>query len=394
MKTPVGFLFSGVRAGIKPNRRDLALVFSETPCAAVGCFTANKAKAAPVLDAQSRLPSSKIHAVIINSGNANALTGPVGVQDVQSVCAAAAKALQIPADGVVSASTGVIGQRLPAHKIIAALPQLVEELRQEPEAAAEAIMTTDTRVKMAMRALSIGGKEVTLAAICKGSGMIAPELATMIAVVVTDCAIEPTALLPCLQDAMTDSFNSLTVDDDMSTNDVVFAMANGRAGNPPLAANSPELKAFASALADLCRELAREIAADGEGATKLIEVRIAGAPSPPIARDLARAVAGSNLVKAAVFGADPNWGRVLSAIGAKAGSRGYEVDPYRAAVAIQGVSVFDKEPLPHEPVQLRAKMRKPEVLVEVDLRGGTASATAWGCDLSYDYVKINADIPR
>ncbi len=391
MKTPVGFLFSGVRAGIKPNRRDLALVFSETPCAAVGCFTANKAKAAPILDAQSRLPSSKIHAVIINSGNANALTGPVGVQDVQSVCTAAAKALQIPADGIVSASTGVIGQRLPAHKIIAAIPQLVEELRQEPEAAAEAIMTTDTRVKMAMRAVSISGKEITLAAICKGSGMIAPELATMIAVVVTDCAIAPAALLSCLQEAMTDSFNSLTVDDDMSTNDVVFAMANGRAGNPSLAANSQELKVFSSALADICQELAREIAADGEGATKLIEVRIAGAPSAPIARDLARAVAGSNLVKAAVFGADPNWGRVLSAIGAKAGSRRYEVDPYRAAVAIQGVPVFDKEPLPHEPVQLRAKMRKPEVLVEVDLRGGTAAATAWGCDLSYDYVKINAD---
>src|SRR6266849_8338619 len=257
MKAPAGFRFSGVHAGIKPNRRDLALVFSDRPCSAAGCFTTNKSKAAPVLDAEPRLPSDKVRAVIINSGNANALTGPAGLQDVKSVLEAAGRALGIPGDAVVSASTGVIGQPLPTQKIISAIPALAQGLRLEPEAAAEAILTTDTRIKMASRTVSIAGKEVSLAAICKGSGMIAPELATMIAVVVTDCAIEPTALLPCLQDAMTDSFKSLTVDDDMSTNDVVFAMANGRAGNPPLAANSPELKAFASALADLCRELAR-----------------------------------------------------------------------------------------------------------------------------------------
>src|SRR6266851_4036200 len=324
MKAPAGFRFSGVHAGIKPNRRDLALVFSDRPCSAAGCFTTNKSKAAPVLDAEPRLPSDKVRAVIINSGNANALTGPAGLQDVKSVLDATGRALGIPGDAVVSASTGVIGQPLPTQKIISAIPALAQGLRPEPEAAAEAILTTDTRIKMASRMVSIAGKEVSLAGICKGSGMIAPELATMIAVIVTDCR------------------------------------------NAPISEADRSLATFSAALSDLCQQLAKEVAADGEGATKLLEVTVSGLPSDEIARDLARAVAGSNLVKAAVFGADPNWGRMLSAAGARAGSQRYPVDPNRAQVRVQGVNVYSGEPLNYDAASLRAKMREPEVRVELD----------------------------
>src|SRR5205823_2395336 len=238
----------------------------------------------------------------VNSGNANALTGPEGLVDVKTVCEAVARALDVPAQSVLSASTGVIGHRLPAHKIVAAAPALAGSLRPEPEQAAEAMMTTDTRIKLAGRSVEIGGKEVVIAALCKGSGMIAPSLATMIAVVTTDCAISPPALQAALGAAMKKSFNALTVDGDMSTNDVVFALANGLAGNAPLSDPGPDLDRFTAALAAVCEELAKEIAADGEGATKVVEVRVA-----------------------------------------------------------------------------------------VDLRAGNGSGVAWGCDLTYDYVKINAD---
>jgi acetylglutamate kinase len=391
MKVPAGFSFSGVRAGIKANRRDLALIVSTVPCAAAGCFTANKAKAAPVIDAERRLPSAQVRAVIINSGNANALTGDGGLEDVSVIARETAKALGIAPEAVLSASTGVIGHRLPNSKIIAALPGLVQSLGPEPTAAAEAIMTTDTRIKMAGRSIVIGGQEVTLSAICKGSGMIAPELATMIAVVVTDCAIQPDLLAAAARESMVKSFNSITVDQDMSTNDTVYVLANGLARNHPIADPGADLKLFTAALTELCLELAKEIAADGEGATKLLEVKISGTPTEEIARDLALAVAGSNLVKAAVFGADPNWGRMLAAAGARAGSRAYPVDPMKARVHLQGVPVFAGGPLAYDLVSLRAKMRAPEIQTEIDFGQGNGEAVSWGCDLSYDYVKINAD---
>jgi acetylglutamate kinase len=391
MKTPQGFTFAGLNAGIKPARKDLALVFSDAPCAAAGCFTVNKAKAAPVLDAEPRLPAPAARAVIINSGNANALTGPAGLQDVAAIKEATGRALGVPADSVLTASTGVIGVRMPAHKVLAALPALVEGLRPDPALAAEAIMTTDTRMKLSARTVQLGDTEVILTAICKGSGMIAPQLATMIAVVATDCAISPELLQKALRQAMDQSFNNLTVDNDMSTNDAVFALANGKARNAPITHDGPELKRFAAALSDLCVEMAKEIAADGEGATKMLEVEVSGAPSLPVAQDVARAVAGSSLVKAAMFGADPNWGRVLATVGARAGSQGFPVDPYTSSVHIQGIQVYDFAPVPHDAAVLKARMREPVVRVAVALRGGAVSATAWGCDLSYDYVKINAD---
>lgn len=391
MKVPKGFLWAGMQAGIKPNRKDLALVLSEGPCSSAGCFTQNLARAAPVLDAEQRLPSESVRAVVINSGNANALTGPQGLDDVKTVCEAVGRALGLPGAAVVSASTGVIGHRLPAHKIVAAAEALAASLKADAVLAAEAILTTDTRIKLGARALRIDGREVTLTCICKGSGMIAPSLATMIAVVATDCAIAAPALQSALRRAMGRSFNALTVDGDMSTNDAVFALANGQAGNPLITDPGPPFDAFAEALEDLCRQMAKEIAADGEGATKLLDVVVAGAPSVEVAIDLAKACAGSSLVKAAIFGADPNWGRVLSSIGARAGTARYDIDPADARVLVQEVAVYDRAPLPCDQGVLKARMREPEVKVHVDLRRGPHAGQAYGCDLSYDYVKINAD---
>jgi acetylglutamate kinase len=392
MKVPVGFRFAGAHAGLKPVRRDVALVVSQVPAAAAGVFTKNLAAAAPILDARPRVPSTSMRAVMINSGNANALTGPQGIADVVAIRSALATALGIGADEVVTASTGVIGVKLPAQKLVAAVPALVGALTVAPEPAAEAILTTDTRTKLAYRTITLGGKEVTISAIAKGSGMIAPQLATMIAVITTDAAIKPALLDRALREAIEPSFHCLVVDGDMSTNDCVIALANGMAGNTAIEDPGPELAAFTAALTSLCTELARDIASDGEGATRLLEVSITGAPSTEIARDLARSIAASSLVKAAVFGADPNWGRVLATVGARAGSQNYAVDPHRAAVVIQGVLVFAKgEPALTDAPALRSKMRAPEVRVEVELAAGNAVATAWGCDLGYDYVKLNAD---
>ena len=384
MWLPIVFQFGGVPAGIKPPRPDVALFYSAGRCTAAGVFTTNKAKAAPVADAQPRLPGDGFHAVVVNSGNANALTGAIGLEAVARINAAVAAQLGVPAASVVAASTGVIGVKLPADKIIAAVPRLIASLAPEPELAADAIMTTDTARKLASRAIEVDGRTITLAAIAKGSGMIAPQLATVITVLVTDAALAAGPLQAALAAACTDTFNHLTIDGDTSTNDSVIALANGAAGAVPI-------DAFTAAARDLFRELARAIAADGEGATKRLEVRVTGAPADAIAADLARAIAGSTLVKAAMFGADPNWGRVLATVGARAGSQRFDVDPYHAKVALQGVAVYDGGPVDFDRAALRAKLREPEVAIAVDVRAGTHEATAWGCDLSYDYVKINAD---
>jgi acetylglutamate kinase len=392
VRTPRGFTYSGISCGIKTARKDFALVFSEAPCSAAGCFTVNASRAAPVRDAAGRLPASGVYAVVANSGNANALVGPDGERDVKEVCAAVARALRVKPEAVLAASTGVIGVRLPVQKLVAAAPSLASARSTAIEQAAEAIMTTDTRIKLASRTLRVNGAEATIAAFAKGSGMIAPELATMLAFITTDAAVAPNALQSALSRASRASFDMLTVDDDMSTNDSVFALANGLAGNPVIQEGTPEHATLAEALEGLCIELARQIAEDGEGATKLVEVRISGAPDAPIARDLARSVAGSNLVKAAIFGADPNWGRVLSAVGARVGSRKWPVDPTKATVHVQGTCVYTAgAPTGVDALALRARMREPHVAIEVRLTEGSAQAVAWGCDLSYDYVKINAD---
>lgn len=389
---PKGFRYAGINAGIKASRKDMALVFAEVPCAAAGCFTVNTSRAAPVSDAAKRLPCANVRAIVTNSGNANALTGPGGEDDVRTIHAAFGEALGVGADAVLSASTGVIGVRLPVGKLTAAAPRLKDALSPAIEAAAEAILTTDTRVKIARRTLTIDRKKVQIAAFAKGAGMIAPQMATMLAFVTTDASVTPRALQAALTRATDESFNNLTVDGDMSTNDAVFALASGLAKNETIEETSPTFAAFSAALESVCVELARAIAEDGEGATKLVTVDVKGATTKAIARDFARSIAGSSLVKAAIFGADPNWGRVLATVGARAGSQKYAEDPTRSTVVIQGVTVYEKgAPTGYDPIALRAKMREPEIKIDVTLVEGAASATAWGCDLSYDYVKINAD---
>jgi acetylglutamate kinase len=392
VKLPRGFTFAGVACGIKPHRPDLALVVSDVDAACAGVFTVNRAKAAPVVDAESRLPAERMRAVVVNSGNANALTGPDGLAAVRTIHRAAAAALGISPEQVVSASTGVIGMRLPEHKIVAAIPRCVAELAADPDRAAEAIMTTDTTKKLAARVIDLDGVTVTLAAICKGSGMIAPQLATTIAIVVTDCAIDAGVLDDALEAATKATLNQLTIDGDMSTNDSVFVLANGRAGNAKITvAEGAHYERFATALDEMFDELARAIAADGEGATKRIETLVTGAPSEDVARDIAKSITASPLVKAAMFGGDPNWGRVLSTVGARAGSQQWDIDPARSEVKIQGITVYDQTPAPFDRAALRARLREPEVVIDVELRSGSHDARAYGCDLSYDYVKLNAD---
>ncbi|HEY5147935.1 MAG TPA: bifunctional glutamate N-acetyltransferase/amino-acid acetyltransferase ArgJ [Polyangiaceae bacterium] len=391
MKTPRGFSYAGINCGIKAARKDLALVFSEVPCAVAGCFTVNASRAAPVCDAMARIPAEGMRAIVANSGNANALAGPEGERDVREVCAAVASALGITSDTVVAASTGVIGVRLPVQKLVAAAPRLAATRGQAITQAAEAVWTTDTRVKLACRTMQVGGVEATFAAFAKGAGMIAPEMATVLAFITTDLRVSARTLQAALRRAMKTSFEMLTVDGDMSTNDAVFAMANGLAANVPVQEGTSEFSALVEALEALCVDLSRQIAEDGDGATKLIEVRVGGAPDASMARELARTVAGSSLVKTAIFGADPNWGRVIAAVGARVGSRRWPIDPTRAVVHVQGTCVYDGAPTGADAPALRAKMRDPLVLLEVRLAEGDASATAWGCDLSYDFVKINAD---
>jgi acetylglutamate kinase len=392
VKTPRGFAYAGINCGIKAARKDFALVFSEVPCAAAGCFTVNAVRAAPVVDAAARVPAEGMRAIVANSGNANALAGPESVNDARAVCAAVASALGVGAECVLGASTGVIGVRLPVAKLAAAAPRLAAARGVAIEAAAEAVWTTDTRVKLASRTMRVGDVEATFAAFAKGAGMIAPELATVLAFITTDLRVSARALQAALSRAVQTSFEMLTIDGDMSTNDAVFALANGLAANTPVLEETPEFDALVETLEALSIDLARQIAEDGDGATKLIEVQISGAPEAAMARELARAVAGSTLVKAAIFGADPNWGRVLSAIGARVGSRRWPIDPTHATVHVQGTCVYlDQAPTGADALALRAKMRDPVVLIEVRLAEGDARATAWGCDLSYDFVKINAD---
>jgi len=392
VKVPKGFRFGGVASGLKPQRRDLALVVSDVPAAAAGVFTKNRACAAPVQDARPRLPAEGMRAVLVNSGNANALTGPGGLDDVAVMRSAVADALGIQKRAVLTASTGVIGVRLPAMKVVTAMPALVEALGDHAELVAEAIVTTDTRPKMSAREVVIGGKAATLSAICKGSGMVAPQLATVLCVITTDVAVTPRLLQEALGRAVSKTFNMVNIDGDMSTNDTVIALANGLAGNPRIADPGTDLEILENALSDLCGEMARAVAADGEGATRMVEVVVRGAPSDEAARDCASAVAGSPLVKAAIFGADPNWGRILATVGARAGSRGWDLNPFRARVLLQGIPVFaDNAPVEFDRDALRARLRETRVDILVELHDGEAAATAWGCDLTYDYVRINAD---
>jgi acetylglutamate kinase len=392
---PIGFRFGAVAAGVKEAggaRKDVALVASEIPCSAAGVLTVNKLCAAPVSYTATRLPTSGIRAIVANSGNANALTGPVGAADERAVAAAVAQALGVGADDVLTASTGGIGIRLPAERIAAAAPALVAALGDEVAAAAEAIRTTDLRTKLAFREIELGGKAVRFAAIAKGSGMIHPQMATMLCFITTDARVAPETLQRALVAAVDETFNTITVDGDMSTNDTVIALANGASGAPAIEAGTAAFSALEATLTDLCADLARAIAADGEGASKLFVVDVAGAPDRETARDLARAVAGGSLVKAGIFGGDPSWGRILAALGARIGARNFPIDPSGVTLDVQGVRVYgDGGPVAFDRDELSARMRQAEITARMDLGLGKAAARALGCDLTFDYVKINAE---
>jgi acetylglutamate kinase len=395
MKLPHGFRYAAAKAGIKPGRVDLALIVSDSPCATAGAFTVNRLCAAPVKHASGLLPADGVRAIVANSGNANAMTGRQGEIDERAVAAAVGAALGISAVDVLSASTGSIGPRLPVEKIAVALPEIVKALGEDQasfEAAAEAIRTTDLTPKSAFRVLDIGGKAVTLAAMAKGAGMIHPQMATMLCFVTTDAAISPRLLDALVVHAADETFNQITVDGDMSTNDSVIVMANGRSGAPLIEEGSAEESRFRLELKGLLGELARMIAEDGEGATKLLVVDVLGAPEKEMARDLARSVAGSSLVKAGMFGGDPSWGRVMASLGARIGSRGYVVDLSRLSLEIQGHRVYDTTgPVPFDKAALNTRMLEKEIQVRLNLDVGPIEARALGCDLSYDYVRINAD---
>ena len=391
---PAGFTAAGVHCGIRKNKtkKDLALLYSEVPCAAAAVYTKNLVKGAPITVTRENLADGRAQAVLCNSGNANTCNAD-GPAVARRMCELAADACGIDARDVIVASTGVIGQRLDVSPIEASVGALKDALSPDGSRdAAEAIMTTDTAVKEFAVSFTAGGRECRLGGIAKGSGMIHPNMATMLVFLTTDCAIAPELLQKALSADADDSFNMISVDGDTSTNDMVCILANGRAGNPPINAEGADYDAFAEALAFVTRRLCRAIAKDGEGATKLLECRVRGARSLSDARILAKSVVCSSLVKAAMFGADANWGRVLCAMG-------YSKAPFRpeyVSVAFESaagsVAVCDKGAALDFDEELAKKvLSESEVTIAVDVNEGEDSATAWGCDLTYDYVKINGD---
>ncbi len=389
---PHGFSAGAGEAGLRSaGGDDLALlVVDGGPAQAAATYTTNRFRAAPLLVTEESLTATagQVRAVVINAGCANAGTGPAGVDDARTVVAAVAERLGCPAEQVIPASTGLIGSRLPVEKLTTAIGQV--QLGDEGAAAARAIMTTDTRPKEAERTVSLAdGRELRLGGMAKGSGMIHPQMATMLAFLTTDAPVGAADLRGFLRATVDDTFNQVTVDGDTSTNDMALLLASGAAGGAPILPGTPEGDAFAAALTDLCRDLAMQIAADGEGAEHLIEVQVSGAASAAEARAAARTVAGSSLLKAAVHGADPNWGRVAAA----AGRSGAALDPQRLRIAIGPVTVFDGSPCGFDTKAARAELIAPVVHLSLDLGVGDGTGTAWGCDLTAAYVAINSEYP-
>jgi glutamate N-acetyltransferase/amino-acid N-acetyltransferase len=377
----------GVVCGVRNSgRRDLGLLFSERECTAAAVFTRNVVKGAPLEVTRGAIESGGVRAVVVNSGYANAATGQRGLEDAHAMQALAAEALGIGAEEVAVASTGVIGEHLPMGKISSGIRAAPMELGRDGAGFAEAMLTTDTRTKQVAVRVGIGGTTVTVGGTAKGSGMIHPNMGTMLAFLTTDAAVEKEALQENLSEATERTFNRVTVDGDTSPSDMAILLANGAAGNEPLALDSPDFPAFAEAVESVARSLAKEIARDGEGATRLVEVVVEGAKDEASAAALAKSVAGSNLVKAAVFGEDANWGRVLTAMGYS----GVSFDPGGVELWFGPVKVSEGgEPVSHEEAEANAALASGEVKITARLGEGDASATAWGCDLTYEYVRIN-----
>jgi glutamate N-acetyltransferase/amino-acid N-acetyltransferase len=386
---PLGYRAGAVACGIKDGseKQDLGVIVSAEPAAAAAVFTQNRAAAAPIHLDRERIKSHRVSAIVANSGNANASTGPQGLRDAIAMGALISERFAAPADDVLVFSTGVIGIPMPMDRVEAGIAR-VEVSADGGQDFARAIMTTDTRMKSCSIGLEIDGVTMHIGGAAKGSGMIHPNMATLLGFLTTDARVEPGFLQASLAAAVERSFNMISVDGDTSTNDAVVLLANGAVGGAYLHAMHPAAAVFADALTTLCVDLAKQLAADGEGARTLVEIQVAGARSVHDAREIARSISRSNLVKTAVFGGDPNWGRIICA----AGYAGCDFDPDLATLFLNDVRIYDKGlGLPYSREVTSAMLKAPEVIVRLDLGLGDGSATAWGCDMSYDYVRINAE---
>jgi glutamate N-acetyltransferase / amino-acid N-acetyltransferase len=389
---PRGFSFAAASAGVKKSGLDFALMVSDRPATAAGVFTTNRVQAAPVQVCRRHLARSRraARAVAINSGNANCATGAAGLRAAEATARALARALGCRTEEVLVCSTGVIGVPLPVKRLLGALPGLVRSRRARPEAFARltrAIMTTDTRPKWAEARCRIGGKTVRLLGCAKGAGMIHPRMATMLAFVLTDAAIRAPLLARALGAAVADSFNAISVDGDTSTNDTLIALANGASGARAIRGSGGDYRRFARALGDVCRRLALAIVADGEGAERVVEIEVLGAASDRAARRVAETIATSPLVKTALAGADPNWGRILAA----AGRAGVAFDPRKVSVWLAG-TLACRNGAAHrfDEAALHRKLLESSVSIVVRLGSGRGRARLWTCDFTGKYVDINA----
>nr|WP_317284747.1 bifunctional glutamate N-acetyltransferase/amino-acid acetyltransferase ArgJ [uncultured Dysosmobacter sp.] len=392
-----GFRAAGIHVGVKTHaawKKDVALIVSDVDCAAAAMFTTNVVKAAPIHVDRKHLADGKARAIVANSGNANACA-PQGEENAIKMCAAAAKAIGCPPEDVLVSSTGVIGQTLKVQVIEEGMPALYEALDHSVEAsdaAAHAIMTTDTVKKEVAVETVIGGKTVRMGGIAKGSGMIHPNMGTMLCFLTTDCAISPAMIRAALKEVVCKTFNRISVDGDTSTNDSCIVLANGLAGNVEITEQGADYRAFTEALMTLCTELARKMASDGEGAKHLITCTVTGAADEKTAETVARSVISSTLTKAAIFGADANWGRVLCAMGYS----GAEFDPETVDVSFASaagdIAVCEKgRGLPFDEDLAKKILTEHDVEIRISMGTGAGTATCWGCDITYDYIKINGD---
>jgi len=387
---PEGFSAGSAECGIKaPGRPDLTIIVSDVQAVCAGMFTSNRIKGAPVLVSRENVKNGAARAIIANSGNANVCNGEEGLAAAMAMTGETARLIGCESYDVLIASTGVIGRPFPVDKVMKGIPLAIANLSPDGgETAARAIMTTDTVPKETALEIEIGGVPVRIGAIAKGTGMICPDMATMFCFITTDAAIEPGALRKALRQAVGMSFNCITVDGDMSTSDTVFALANGNAGNPLIKNRSKALNTFTEGLSEVCLRMARALIKDGEGATRFITIKITGAAGRSDARQVGLAIANSPLFKTACFGSDPNWGRIICA----AGYSGIPVDENHVTISINGATLFETgKVIPMDEQDLRSKMSADEIVIEVDIGMGQAESIIYTSDLSYDYVKINAE---
>jgi len=386
--TPKGFLFSTVEAAIKkPGRKDLALIYSEKEAYIAGTFTTNKIKAAPVKINIKQIRSGRGQAIVVNSGNANACTGEKGMQDALETAKLIANRLDIKPNLVYVCSTGVIGTPMPMERVRPKISELTGNLgRSTIQDVAKAIMTTDTFPKIVMKKVKLGSKTGTIVGICKGAGMICPDMATMLCFIMTDSAVEQKTLDKTLSDAVNITFNTITVDGDRSTNDTVLIMANGMAGNPPITEKSKSYDTFKNTLYNVMFDLAKLIVKDGEGATKFIEIEIRGARSEADAKKAAFSVANSNLVKTALYGNDTNWGRIITALGYS----GIMVKEEKVEIVLNGLKIVQKGMGTGKDREANERLKNREITIIVNLHLGKSSAKVLTCDLTEEYIRINA----